>query len=71
MGCTSCKTHANLWLKPKTRPDEFQHHSCVLCHVNDVLATHHDAMTQMQQINKQFQLKAGSVGDPTSAWALS
>jgi hypothetical protein len=28
------------------------------------VATHHNAMTQTQQINKRFPLKAGAVGDP-------
>jgi hypothetical protein len=65
MGCaSSCKANADLWLKPKTRPDGFQHHLCVLCHVNDVLEIHHNAMTQTQQISKQSPLKAGSLGDP-------
>jgi hypothetical protein len=61
----SCKADANVWLKPKTRPqDGFQCYSHAFCHADDVLAMHQDAMTQMQQINKQFPLRTGSVGDP-------
>jgi hypothetical protein len=57
MGCVSCKADNDLWFKPKARPDDrFQHHSYALCYVDDVLAMHHDAMTQIQQINKQFPL---------------
>jgi hypothetical protein len=65
MGRASCKADADGWVKPKTRPDNaFQRHLCMCCHVDDVLATCHNVMTQMQQINKKFPLKAGSVGDP-------
>jgi hypothetical protein len=72
MGHVSCKADADVWLKPKTRPDDgFQCHSCMLCCVDDVLATHHNAMTQTQQINKQFPLKADLSVTPTTAWGLS
>jgi hypothetical protein len=65
MGHASCKADADVWLKRKTRPDDrFQHHMHTLCHVDNVLATHHAAMMQTRQINKRFPLKAESVGDP-------
>jgi hypothetical protein len=65
LGYESCKADADVWLKPETRPsDGFKHYSYVLCYVDDVLAAHHDAMQQIQKINKRFPLKPGSVGDP-------
>jgi hypothetical protein len=50
----------------KTKLLSFVHALCCHCRVANKTCslTHQDATTQMQQINKQFPLKAGSVGDP-------
>jgi hypothetical protein len=72
LGHKSCKANADVWFKAETRPvDGLKHCSHVLCHVDDVLCMHHDAMRETHKIDKQFPLKEGSVGDPMSAWALS
>jgi hypothetical protein len=63
IGHASCKADADVWLKPETRPDNGFQCFHALWHVDNVLAMHDDAMTQTQQINKKFLLKAGSVGD--------
>jgi hypothetical protein len=66
LGYVSCKADADIWLKAGTGPgDGFKYcYLSILCYVDDVLCMHHDAMKQIGAINKQFPLKASSVGDP-------
>ena len=48
-----------------TRPsDGFKYYAYVLLYVDDCLCIHHDAETQLEQLDKYFPMKPGSIGDP-------
>ena len=64
MGYTSCRGDNDLWMKPETDPDGDKYYSNILCYVNDVLVVNHDAMTTLMKIDKYFELKPSSIGDP-------
>jgi hypothetical protein len=65
MGYTSCKANPDLWLKAMTRSeDNVCYYAYILCYVDDILCTHHDPMSVMNEINKYLPLKPNSVGDP-------
>jgi len=88
LGYKPCKADSDLWMKPMVRPeDNFKYYAYILLYVDDCLAIHHDAEGALQQIDKFFPMKAGSIGDPdiylgsklckvtmdngVTAWALS
>ena len=65
MGYEHCKADANLWMKPMIRPDDgFKYYAYILLYVDDCLCIHHDAEKQLQQLDKFFPMKPGSIGDP-------
>ena len=47
MEYTQCRGDNDLWMKPEIEPDGDKYYSCILCHVDDVLVVHHDAMTTL------------------------
>ena len=65
LGYESCKADADLWYKPMTRPDDnVPYYAYVLLYVDDCMAISHNATTTLQKIDKFFQMKPGSIGDP-------
>ena len=65
MGFESCKADPDLWFRPATRPDDgFKYYEYVLLYVDDCLAISHDAISVLKQLDKYFQMKPGSIGDP-------
>ena len=65
LGYTPCKANPDLWFKPEVRPDDgFRYYAYVLLYVDDCLSIHHDAETSLHQLDKFFQMKPGSIGDP-------
>ncbi|KAG7369945.1 reverse transcriptase RNA-dependent DNA polymerase [Nitzschia inconspicua] len=65
LGYKSCKADPDLWMKPRTRPDDgFEYYSYVLIYVDDILAISHEAMEDLQKIDYYFKMKEGSMGDP-------
>ena len=65
LGYESCKADADLWYKPMTRLDDnVPYYAYVLLYVDDCMAISHDATTTLQEIDKFFQMKPGSIGDP-------
>ena len=65
MGYVPCRADADLWRKPETRPDDgFRYYSYILMYVDDALCVHHDAKTQLEQLDKYLPMKPGSIGDP-------
>jgi hypothetical protein len=52
-------------MKPTVRPDDgFEYYSYILFYVDDCLAINHDAEQCLQEIDKFFPMKQGSIGDP-------
>jgi len=65
MGYHPCLADPDLWMKPVVRPDDgFKYFAYILLYVDDCLCIHHDAVTVWQGLNKFFQMKPGSIGDP-------
>jgi hypothetical protein len=65
MGYTSCKADPTLCLKAVTRPeDNVRYYAYIICYVDDILHTHHDPMSVMNEISGYLPLKPSSVGDP-------
>ena len=40
------------------------YYSYILCYVDDILCIHHDPLPILARLDKYFQFKPGSVGDP-------
>ena len=65
LGYELCKTDADLWYKPMTRPDDnVPYYVYVFLYVNDCMAISHNATATLQEIDKFFQMKPGSIGNP-------
>ena len=65
LGYELCKADADLWYKPMTRPDDnVPYCTYVLLYVDDCMATSHNATAILQEIDKFFQMKPGSISDP-------
>ena len=60
-----CLADPDLWMKPMIRPsDNVKYYAYVLCYVDDILVIHHNSLSVLERLDKYFQLKEGSVGDP-------
>jgi hypothetical protein len=64
IGYKSCLADADVWYKPMVRPDGFKYYAYVLIYSDDILAIHHDAMKQLNELDYYFKMKPGSLGDP-------
>lgn len=65
LGYTSCKADPDLWMKRSKRPDDgVEYYSYVLLYVDDVLAISHNATAVLNELDKFFMMKPGSIGDP-------
>jgi hypothetical protein len=65
LGWSSCIADPDLWYQPAVRPeDNFEYYAYALLYVDDALVVHHDAVSILNQIDKYFQMKSGSIGDP-------
>ena len=65
LGYKSCLADPDLWLKPVVNPANNQkYYSYVLLYVDDFLCIHHDGVSTIKIIDKYFQMKEGSIGDP-------
>ena len=65
LGYESCKADQDLWYKPDIRPsDGHKYYSYMLLYVDDALCIHHDAKTALEEVDRYFQMKEGSIGDP-------
>jgi hypothetical protein len=65
MGFTSCLADPDVWFRPATKPDGFQYYEYVLIYVDDILCLSHAPQAIIATIGKLYQLKEGSVGEPT------
>ena len=65
MGFEPCKADPDLWFRLATHPDDgFKYYEYVLLYVDDCLAISHDATSVLEQLDKYFQMKPGSIGNP-------
>ncbi len=65
IGYEPCYADPDLWMKPVVRPDDgVKYYAYVLLYIDDCLCIHHDAKSQLDEIDKYFPMKPGSVGDP-------
>ena len=65
MGFESCKADPGIWFQPAMQLDDgFKYYEYVLLYVDDCLAISHDAISVLKQLDKYFQMKPGSIGDP-------
>ena len=65
LGYLPCKADPDLYYKPMVRPDDgFKYYAYMLAYVDDLLSIHHDAMEALQELDKYFVMKKGSIGDP-------
>jgi hypothetical protein len=59
----------NVWIKPAIHADSnLEYCEMVLVYVDDILHVSHNPKDFMDQISKIYQLKAGSVGPPSSRY---
>ena len=65
IGFRPCQADPDLWFRPATQPvDGFKYYEYVLLYVDDCLAISYDAISVLEQLDKYFQMKPGSIGDP-------
>ena len=65
LGYKSCLADQDLWYKPEIRPsDNHKYYSYMLLYVDDALCIHHDGKTALEGLDRYFQMKEGSIGDP-------
>lgn len=65
LGWQPCKADQDLWFKPETRPDDgHKYYAYALIYVDDIACVHHDAENALHEIDKYFEMKSGSIGDP-------
>ena len=64
MGYKSHMADPDLWMREELDLDGDKYYAYILCYVDDVLVIHHDAMAQLDKIDKYFKLKSGSMWDP-------
>ena len=65
LGYEPCRADPDLWFKAQVRPnDGFEYYEYVLLYVDDSLGISHDAMDALDQMDKFFMMRKGSIGDP-------
>jgi hypothetical protein len=65
MGYTSCKADADLWFKPMIRPEDGEkYYAYILLYVDDCLAIHHNPRQALEELDKYFEMKKGSIAEP-------
>ena len=65
LGFFPCPVGLDLWMKPMVRPgDIFDYYVYVLLYLDDLMLIHHDAESVIWLIDKYFNLKPSSIGEP-------
>ena len=65
LGYKSCLVDQDLWYKHEIRPsDNHKYYSYMLLYVDDALCIHHDGKSALEGLDRYFQMKEGSIGDP-------
>jgi hypothetical protein len=66
LGWKTCLADRYLWMKEETSPDDgVKYWAYILIYVDDFLCVHHDPGTSLDQIDKYFKMKPGSIMEPT------
>jgi hypothetical protein len=66
LGCKPCLANRYLWMKEETRPDDgVKNWAYILIYGDDIICVHHDPGTSLDQIDKYFKMKPGSIMEPT------
>ena len=61
----TCPADLDLWMEPTVKPENgFNYYAYVLIYVDDVMVIHLDANNVLRRINKYFNIKPSSIGDP-------
>jgi hypothetical protein len=59
-----CIVDQDLWMKAEIRPnDGHKYYAYALLYVDDIWIVHHDAELCLQEVDKYFKMKPGSMGD--------
>ena len=65
LGYEPCRADPDLWFKVKVcLDDSFEYYKYVLLYVDDSLAISHDDTAALDQMDKFFMMKKGSIGYP-------
>jgi Reverse transcriptase (RNA-dependent DNA polymerase) len=65
LGWQSCKADQDVWMKPEIRgSDGYKYYAYCLLYVDDILIVHHDGVRMLNEIDRFFKTKAGSIRDP-------
>jgi hypothetical protein len=65
LGWKPCLADREFWMKEETLPDDgVKYWAYILIYVDDILCVHHDPGTSLDQIDKYFKMKPGSIMEP-------
>ena len=65
MGYVSTRADPDVWIRPAFKPDGTEYYEMVLVYVDDILHLSHDTKATMTALQKLYELKEGSLGQPT------
>lgn len=65
-GFASSRADADMWMRSAVKPDGSKYYEYVLVYVDDILAISLQPRRIMDYLEQHYQLKAGSVGQPTT-----
>lgn len=61
----SCIADQDLWMKAETRPDDgYKYYAYCLLYVDNILVVHHDGIRALNEIDRFFKTKPGSIRGP-------
>lgn len=66
MGFTNSRADADVWRRPKTRPNGAPYYELLLVYVDDILAIGVEPNRTLEEIGKEYELKAGSLSPPST-----
>ena len=64
MGFTSTEADPDVWIRPASKPDGEEYYEYVMCYVDDVLGISADAVSLLQEIQKDFKFKKNKIEPP-------
>ena len=64
LGYTSCRADPDLWMRKAVRSNVKSYYEYLLLYVNDYLAVSKHPTELLQELDKYFPIKPGSVGPP-------
>ena len=64
MGFQSTIADPDVWRRKAQKPCRFEYYELMLVYVNDLMFVSHDPKPMLENIDKIYQLKEGSLGKP-------